>query len=305
MTDISITSPGLEGRRSAGLHADALRRDDLRERRALLGLSGPALGLIGVVMGLPTLWLFGMSLVGDDGFTLEHYQRLIEQPSYARILMTTLEVSLVVTLVSIVMGYPLAYLLAQLPARAANICMVFVILPFWTSVLVRTYAWLVLLQRKGIINDLLLSAGVIDTPLQLVHNYTGTVIGMVHVLLPFLVLPLYASMKGIDTNYVKAAASMGASPARAFWTVFFPLSMPGLLGGTLLVFVLSLGFYITPELLGGGKVIMVSMKIQQNAALYFNWGAASALGVVLLACTLGLFWGLSRVFALERLFGGK
>lgn len=288
-----------------GLHAADLRRDDLRERRGLLGLSAPAFGLIFLVMGLPTLWLFGMSFVGDDGFTLEHYQRMIEQPSYLRIFMTTLEVSFVVTLVSIVMGYPLAYLLAQLPQRAANICMIFVILPFWTSVLVRTYAWLVLLQRKGIINDLLMSGGLIDKPLQLVHNYTGTVIGMVHVLVPFLILPLYASMKGIDSNYVKAASSMGASPTKAFWTVFFPLSMPGLLGGTLLVFVLSLGFYITPELLGGGKVIMVSMKIQQNAAMYFNWGAASALGVVLLVSTLGLFWGLSRVFALERLFGGK
>lgn len=287
------------------LNIRELEQDAVRERRTLLGLSAPAAVLVLVVMGLPTLWLFGMSFIGDDGLTLEHYRRMIEQPSYLRILRVTLEVSVMVTGLSIVLGYPLAYLLAQLPARAANVCMVFVILPFWTSVLVRTYAWLVLLQRKGVINDALLSAGLIEKPLQLVHNYTGTVIGMLHVLLPFLVLPLYASMKGIDSNYVKAASSMGASPTRAFWTVFFPLSLPGLLGGTLLVFVLSLGFYITPELLGGGKVMMVSMKIQQNAALYFNWGAASALGVVLLVSTLGLFWGLSRVFALERLFGGK
>lgn len=305
MTTATTTTSRSSAVPSEGLHAAELRRDELRERRTLLGLSAPSLALIFLVMGLPTLWLFGMSFIGKDGFTLEHYIRMIEQPSYLRIFRTTVEVSVVVTAVCVVLGYPLAYLLAQLPARVANICMVFVILPFWTSVLVRTYAWLVLLQRKGIINDTLTSLGLIDEPLQLVHNYTGTVIGMVHVLLPFLILPLYASMKGIDGNYAKAAASMGASPTRSFWTVFFPLSLPGLLGGTLLVFVLSLGFYITPELLGGGKVIMVSMKIQQNAALYFNWGAASALGVVLLVSTLGLFWGLSRVFALERLFGGK
>jgi putative spermidine/putrescine transport system permease protein/spermidine/putrescine transport system permease protein len=128
---------------------------------------------------------------------------------------------------------------------------------------------------------------------------------MVHVLIPFLILPLYSVMRGIDQNYMKAAASLGASPSRAFWAVFFPLSLLGLLGGAVLVFVLSLGFYITPELLGGGKVMMVSMKIQQNAALYFNWGAASALGVVILVLTMGAFWGLGKLFPLERLFGGK
>jgi putative spermidine/putrescine transport system permease protein/spermidine/putrescine transport system permease protein len=221
---------------------------------------------------------------------------LISEPSYRRIFQTTFEIAFIVTGLSIVLGYPLAYFISQLRPRMAGFCLVFVILPLWTSVLVRTYAWLVLLQRKGVINETLIGLGVIDEPLRLVNNYTGTVIGMVHVLLPFLILPLYSVMRGIDQNYMKAAASLGASPSRAFWAVFFPLSLLGLLGGAVLVFVLSLEFYITPELLGGGKVMMVSMKIQQNAALYFNWGAASALGVVILVLTMGAFWGLGKLF---------
>ena len=287
------------------LNALALERDSVREQTMLLGLAGPALLLVLVLVIAPGLWLVGLSFVGEHGLSLEHYARLISEPSYRRIFQTTFEIAFIVTGLSIVLGYPLAYFISQLRPRAAAFCLLFVILPLWTSVLVRTYAWLVLLQRKGLINETLIGLGVIDEPLRLVNNYTGTVIGMVHVLIPFLILPLYSVMRGIDPNYMKAAASLGASPARAFWAVFFPLALLGLLGGAVLVFVLSLGFYITPELLGGGKVMMVSMKIQQNAALYFNWGAASALGVVVLVLTMGAFWGLGKMFPLERLFGGK
>jgi putative spermidine/putrescine transport system permease protein/spermidine/putrescine transport system permease protein len=182
--------------------------------------------------------------------------------------------------------------------------MIFVLIPFWTSLLVRTYAWLVLLQRRGLINETLQDWGLIDAPLRLVHNYTGTVIGMLHIMLPFMILPLYAALRAVDANYMRAASNLGASPVRAFWTVFFPLSLPGVIAGSLLVFILSLGFYVTPALLGGGRVMMVSMKIQQNAGLYFDWGAASALGVVLLAITFVIFWVLGRFMRIERLFGG-
>jgi ABC-type spermidine/putrescine transport system permease subunit I len=180
--------------------------------------------------------------------------------------------------------------------------MVLVLVPFWTSVLVRTYAWLVLLQRNGLINGWLQSLGLIDEPLQLAHNLTGSIIGMVHIMLPFLVLPLYASMKSIDLDLVRAAVGLGATPRRAFWTVFFPMSLPGLFAGVVLVFVLSLGFFVTPALLGGGRVQMLAQRIESTITLYSNWGAASALGVVLLLVTLALIWVLHRVFGLDRLF---
>ena len=182
--------------------------------------------------------------------------------------------------------------------------MIFVILPFWTSLLVRTYAWLVLLQRQGLINTWMIDLGIIDEPMRLVHNFTGTVIGMVHILLPFLVLPLFAAMKSIDRDYLKAAANLGASPTRAFWQVFFPLSLPGLFAGVVLVFVLCLGFYVTPALLGGGKTIMWAMRIETSVNLYANWGAASALGVVLLIVTLGLLYILNKAFRLDKIMAG-
>jgi ABC-type spermidine/putrescine transport system permease subunit I len=195
----------------------------------LLGLSAPALLLVLVTMLAPVTWLFGLSFLDDaGGLSLEHYRRMIEQPSYGRTFLVTFQVSLLTTAICIATGYPLAYTMSQLPARVANLCLIAVLLPFWTSLLVRTYAWLVLLQRKGLINEWGIALGWWDEPLALVHNLTGTLIGMVHIMLPFLVLPLLGAMRAIDTDYQKAAASLGASPVRAFWSVFFPLSMPGL-----------------------------------------------------------------------------
>lgn len=161
-----------------------------------------------------------------------------------------------------------------------------------------------LLQKRGLVNDWAISLGLWDEPLKLVHNLNGTLIGMVHIMLPFLILPVYGAMRAIDRDYLKAAANLGASPRRAFWTVFFPLSTPGLFAGALMVFVLSLGFFVTPAVLGGGKVIMVSMKIVSNIELFVNWGAASALGVVLLVLTIGVLWIASRFLNFEQMTGG-
>lgn len=270
-------------------NARELRRDSLRERLGILSVAAPAMLLVLTTMVLPVGWLFWLSFLADDGsLTLEHYRRMLEQPSYARTFRATFEVSLLTTAICVLLGYPLAYFLAQLPRRIANLCMIAVLLPLWTSLLVRTYAWLVLLQRRGLINQWAIDLGIWSEPAALVHNLTGTLIGMVHVMLPFLVLPLYASMIAIDRDYIKAAANLGAGPVRAFWSVFFPLSLPGLLTGSLIVFILCLGFYITPAVLGGGKVIMVSSRIANDIELFFNWGAASALGVVLLVLTLAL-----------------
>ncbi len=284
----------------------ALRRSAWFERLGMLGLVAPALLLILVTMLLPVGWLFYLSLLSDTGaFSLEHYQRMWEQPSYARTFWTTFEVSFLTTAICILLGYPLAYFLSELPRRAANLCMIAVLLPLWTSLLVRTYAWLVLLQRRGLINNWGIELGLWDEPLALVHNLAGTLIGTVHVMLPFLVLPLYSAMRAIDRNYLRAAANLGASPLRSFWLVFFPLAMPGLVTGALIVFILCLGFYVTPAVLGGGKVIMVSSRIANDIEIFFNWGAASALGVVLLVLTALLILAAARLVRMDGALGGQ
>ena len=277
-------------------NALALQRSARWERLGLASLITPALLLIVVTMLLPVCWLFYLSVLSDAGnFSLEHYQRMWEQPSYGRTFVTTFKVSLLTTGICILLGYPLAYFLSELPKRAATLCMVAVLLPLWTSLLVRTYAWLVLLQRRGLINSWGMELGLWDEPLTLVHNLAGTLVGMVHVMLPFLVLPLYSAMRAIDRNYLRAAANLGASPLRSFWLVFFPLGLPGLTTGALIVFILCLGFYVTPAVLGGGKVIMVSSRIANDIEIFFNWGAASALGVVLLLLTALLIFGAMRL----------
>lgn len=272
----------------------------------MLGLCSPALLLVLVVMIIPVSWLFWLSFIGDDGgFSLEHYQRMLDSKSYARTFKTTFQVSFLCTVLCILIGYPLAYFMSQLPSRIANLCMITVLLPFWTSLLVRTYAWLVLLQRKGLVNNWGIEAGLWSEPLALVHNLNGTLIGMTHIMLPFLILPVYGSMRAISSDYVKAAANLGASPIQAFWQIFFPLSLPGLFAGALIVFVLCLGFFVTPAVLGGGKVIMVSMRITTNIELFFNWGAASALGVVLLALTLIILFAASKLLRLDEILGAR
>jgi ABC-type spermidine/putrescine transport system permease subunit I len=290
---------------TAGFNAKGLRQDEWLERLKLFGLSSPALILILVILVIPVGWLFFVSFIGADGsFSLENYERMIASKSYARIFKTTFQVSILTTILCILIGYPLAYFMSQLPSKIANLCLITVLLPFWTSLLVRTYAWLVLLQKKGLVNDWGISLGLWEDPIKFVHNLNGTLIGMVHIMLPFLILPTYGAMKAIDKDYLKAASNLGASPVRSFWTVFFPLTTPGLFAGSLMVFVLCLGFFVTPAVLGGGKVIMVSMKIVSNIELFVNWGAASALGVVLLLITIATLWIASRFLNLNNIAGG-
>jgi putative spermidine/putrescine transport system permease protein/spermidine/putrescine transport system permease protein len=285
-------------------HADRLQRSARRARLARGSLVLPAALLVFITMVLPVGWLFYLSFLSDAGsWSLEHYRHMLEQPSYARTFRTTFEVSLEATLICIVIGYPLAYFLSELPRRAANLCMIAVLLPLWTSLLVRTYAWLVLLQRTGLINRWAMQLGLWDEPVALVHNLTGTLIGTVHVMLPFLVLPLYSAMRAVDRDLLKASANLGAGPVTTFWKVFFPLTLPGLSTGALIVFILCLGFYVTPAVLGGGKVIMVSSRIANDVEMFFNWGAASALGVVLLVLTGLLIYSASRLFRLQGLAG--
>jgi len=298
MTAVSLQSAAAP----AGLNEDALEAAQRAERNWMMAICSPSLILVGIIIFVPVGWLFWLSLFDAQGaLTAGNYLRLLEQPSYFKTLMMTFKVSVIVTVVCLALGYPLAYLLSQLPRRTAGILMISVILPFWTSVLVRTYAWLVILQRRGLVNDWLMSLGIIDEPLQLAHNFTGVIVGMSHVMLPFLVLPLYASMKAIDRDYLRAGLNLGASPTKTFWQVFFPLSLPGLSAGVVLTFVLCLGFFVTPALMGGGNVFMWSMRIEQTSRLYSNWGAASAMGVVLLVLTLGILWAFYKLLGTRNL----
>ena len=284
-------------------NVSTLKSEERRERRTFLGLSIPAVLVIFVVVFLPVLWLSSLSFYNAAGeLSMENYARIFESALYTRTFVVTFQISVAVTVICVLLGYPLCYWLTRVSDRTAAILMVFVLVPFWTSVLVRTYAWLVLLQRNGIINSSMMSMGIIDEPLQLAHNLTGSIIGMVHIMLPFLVLPLYATMRSVDTDLVRAAVSLGSSPRGAFWRVFFPMSLPGLFAGIVLVFILSLGFFVTPALLGGGRVQMLAQRIESTITIYSNWGAASALGVVLLLMALVIIWLMNRLFGLDKLF---
>ena len=283
-------------------NARELAQYQKRERAQFIGISLPSVILILVIVFLPLFWLGSLSFLDRGGtFSLENYQRLTGD-LYIEAFVVTLQISAVVTMLCILLGYPLAYWLSRKSERTANLLLIFVLLPFWTAVLVRTYAWLVLLQRNGLINNTLLWLGLVEVPLQLAHNLIASIIGMVHIMLPFLVLPLYATMKSNDGDLVRAAIGLGSSPTEAFWRIFVPMTLPGLFAGVVLVFILSLGFYVTPALLGGGRVQMLAQRIESTITIFSNWGAASALGVVLLIMALALVTLLHRVFGLDKLF---
>lgn len=251
--------------------------------RALLGL--PAVSIVVFALMLPLLWLLIQSFIGPNGFTFDHYAVVFERPAYFGYLKTTFQLSVLTTLLCAVVAYPTCYAMVVLRPWYGSIIFACVICSFFASYLVRSYAWLVLLQRRGVINNFLLDHDLIREPLRLVYNFEGTLFGMVHILLPLMALPLYASMKAVDGNLVKAAMGLGASPSRAFRDVFLPLSVPGLLAGAVMVFILSLGFYLTPAMLGGGRIVVWATAIASAAEENPVWGAASALGILLLVMT--------------------
>lgn len=226
-----------------------------------------------------------------------------DQRVYGRILARTFGISAIVTLWCLVLGYPLAYWLSILPARQANVLMILVLVPFWTSILVRVAAWIVLLQSGGLVNGALQGLGLIDQPLQLLFNRTGVIIAMVHILLPFMILPLYSVMKSVPSTYLRAAVSLGSAPLAAFFRVYVPQTYPGIGAGALLVFILSIGYYVTPALLGGAEDQMLSYYVAQYTNVNVNWGMASALGALLLAATLVLYGIYRRVVKSELSLG--
>lgn len=214
----------------------------------------------------------------------------------------TLFLSIVITVSCLLLGYPVAFLLAALPLRTSNLLMILVLLPFWTSLLVRTSAWKVLLQQQGVINDFLVWIGVISDAnrLVMINNQTGTIIAMTHILLPFMILPLYSVMKTISPSYVRAAKSLGATDWTAFWRVYFPQSVPGIGAGAVLVFILSIGYYITPELVGGTSGIFISNRIAYHISSSLNWGLAAALGTMLLAAVMLLFVVYDKIVGIDN-----
>jgi ABC-type spermidine/putrescine transport system permease subunit I len=239
----------------------------------------------------------------SPGFTFEHYAKLFGEPAYMRALRNTAEISMWVTVLSLALGYPLAYLMAVVSGRVRTVLIVLVLVPFWTSVLVRTFAWMVILGKRGIINQLLVGWGVIDRPLALIYNMLGVQIGMVHVLLPFMVFPLLSVMTRIDGTLVSAARSLGASPRQAFLRIFLPLSLPGVSAGCVLVFLLAVGFYITPALLGGEGQVTFSTLIELVVRDFLDWNFGASLGVFLLTVVGTLFVLFSTMLGLERLTG--
>jgi len=236
----------------------------------------------------------------DDG-------NMVRQPEHQRIYIDlfwrTLMLSAAITVLTLVLGFPIAYMLATLPLRYSNLLMILVLLPFWTSLLVRTTAWIVLLQQQGVVNDLLLGIGLIDEGgrLQMVHNWVGTVIAMTHILLPFMVLPLYSVMKTIPPSYMRAARSLGADQFTAYTRVYLPQTLPGIGAGTVLVFIISIGYYITPALVGGQSGQMISNLIAYHMQSSLNWGLAAALGSMLLAGVLVLYWLYNRIVGSDGL----
>ena len=240
---------------------------------------------------------------GSEGDPLTNFRRFFEGEANLRVLRNTFWIAGLSTLACLAIGYPYAYLMRLATPRWAGVLLIAVLVPFWSSLLVRTYAWQVILRDTGLINSTLVGWGVIDQPLDLYQTTTGVLLGMTQILLPFMVLPLFTTMSRIDPELTKAAANLGASPTRAFLRVFLPLSIPGVLAGSLLVFVLALGFYITPALLGSPTDTMLSAFIATRVQQQLDWGLASAMAVVLVGITLVVLFLASRVIRVRDVFG--
>lgn len=247
----------------------------------------PALFLT-VFLVLPLLRVVYRSFA-EPRFSLANFQKVFSQAIYAKSLIYTLEIAAAVTVISLLIAYPLAYVIANARGRTQKIISILVLLPLWISVVIRSYAWLILFQRRGVVNEMLLATGLISEPLQILQTDIAVLIGMVHILLPFMILPLVSSMMKVDATLLRAGRILGARQIRLFWRVYFPLTLPGVTAGAILVFILALGFFITPSLLGGAKNIMAAVMIEQAVSAFFDWPLASALSTMLLIVTAAIY----------------
>ncbi len=263
--------------------------------------------LLLVVLGLylypigEVLWIS----VTDPSLGLQNYEKLATSGSIQRILLTTVKIAVITTVIAVLAGYLVAYAMAHVGRTQLVWIMLFVLVPFWVSVLVRAFSWLMLLHDGGLLNTALQETGLTSEPLPLVRNELGAVIGIVHYMIPYAVLPLFANMRTIDPSYVAAARGLGASPFAAFWRVYLPATLPAVIGASLLVFILTLGFFVTPAILGGGKTVMVAEYVSVQILQLSRWGVAAMMATVLLVAVLLLLATLDRFVNLRVLFGAK
>lgn len=294
-------APEPEGTPSGPGRAHRLGLSVLPDRWGLLML--PLLVFLLLVFVTPLVVILARSFT-DPVTGLQNYRDFFGSPVYADVLVNTFRISGLVTLLTLVLGFPYAYLMTLASPFWRGVMLVAVLIPFWTSLLVRTFAWVLMLNNTGVVNEFLLSIGLIDEPLTLIRNQTGVVVGMVQVMLPYAVLPMYATMRGIDRRLVQAAEGLGARPVSAFWRIYAPLTAPGVVAASLLVFISSIGFYVTPALLGGPRDVMIGELIVQQLSAVLRWGFASALAVILLLVTGALLLLVSRFVNIGKLLGG-
>ncbi|MBA8821001.1 ABC transporter permease [Ochrobactrum sp. P6BS-III] len=263
----------------------------------------PLIVLLLAFLVYPVGKLLSLSFVGRDGFSLAAYQQLFASSLYLNVLWITLKISLATTALSVLLGYPVAYLISTAGPKAKSWLIFLVLLSFWTSFLVRAFAWVVILGRNGAINQFLLAIGVIDRPANLIYSLGAVLVGMVHAMLPLAVMTMLSVMENIDRNLPRAASTLGARPGSAFWTVYFPLSMPGVAAAAIMVFVTSIGFFIVPSLLGGRFETMITQLIIDQVQQTLNWGLAGAISVLLLVVVLAVFIIYDRIFGFQSLTG--
>lgn len=286
-------------------------RPPTRARRAPQGLYPnvlliPMLLMLLGVFVLPMGWFFIQAfrdVPGGFNAVINQAYKVLTSRAVEHVLILTNLISLVVTVAALLIAYPIAYVLAKARGVAFTLIIMSVVIPYFTSIIVRTYSWMVLLGRNGLINHLLLDTGLIDKPMHLMYNKFGVVVGMTYILLPYMVMTLFSVMRGIDSNLIRAARGMGATSAYAFWKIYFPLSVPGVLSGSLIVFILAIGFFVTPALMGGPSDVMIAMLIQRQVELTLNWSLAAIMSLLLLAVTLILYSIYYRFTNVERMLG--
>lgn len=265
----------------------------------------PIFMLYSLVLVYPLLWLLTNSFMTASGFGLQNYAQIFETSVFANVVYRSFLIALEVTVLCVLLGYPLAFVIHHAPPKLRVIMMTAIVSPVLVGALIRSFAWIAILENRGVLNSTLIASGILDMPMPLVYNRIGLMIGMVNVMLPFCVLPMIASMKSIDPRLVPAAKSLGASPLRSFLHVFLPLSMQGVSAGALLTFLLSLGFYITPALLGGRKDSMIAQIIQVQVMNLGEFNVAAAMGWLLMVVTILLLLVYGRFFSLNSLFGSS
>ena len=286
---------------SDGLTSAGATLEQRAERQRLLGLV-PVLALIGLLFMVP-LFVLGRYAFFTPDFDLGAFERILTTTAYLRVLLFSAKVSLYVTVICAIIGYAIALLLLVSSDFVKRMLLLAVILPYFTSTLVRTYSWMLLLGSNGLINTTLMRLGLTERPIQFMYNELGVVIGMSYVMIPYMTLTVYANLKAIDQRVIQASFSLGASALYTFWRVILPLSVPAIVAGVLLVYLLSIGFYVTPALMGGTSNVMIGVLIAQELEVAGNWSMASALSIVLLAAALVIFAVYSRVLKISSMFG--